>query len=280
MEDFNNKLKELLQENRIPFQQDKAAAWKSVQGCIGSETPVRSISPAFPLLKWAAGFAILIGVLGFLAYTTGGVSVSTTDGPTLTAFLPDGSEVILNTNTEITYNKWFWMVSKDLDLHGEGFFQVVPGGKFTVNTPQGAVAVLGTSFNVIGRQDVFEVACKTGRVAVSSASGNSVELTPGMKVHAVQGELHSDNIATEHVGKWIHDDFIFEGTPAKMVFDRLQARTKYEFIINDELNMTYSGQFSQNQSIEEILDIVCLPMNLAYDIKGNIITITKKQKHA
>ena len=96
--------------------------------------------------------------------------------------LPDGSRVLLNRNSRLTYPAHFADSSRDVVLTGEAFFEVVPNPThpFQVRAGHTVVRVLGTSFNVRAVGDSVRVAVRTGRVQLS-APRQAVVLTPNQQ---------------------------------------------------------------------------------------------------
>lgn len=78
--------------------------------------------------------------------------------------LPDNSTVVLTSNSELSYHKDNW--NRNVNLKGEAYFNVSTGSKFSINTTQGVVSVIGTEFQVKSNQDVMEVICTKGVVQV------------------------------------------------------------------------------------------------------------------
>jgi ferric-dicitrate binding protein FerR (iron transport regulator) len=89
--------------------------------------------------------------------------ITTRNGSKTKITLPDGSKVWLNAGSKLTYNKDFGNNTREIELTGEAFFDVVSlpltpsggGGKsktekmpFIIHTPQIDVHVVGTAFNV------------------------------------------------------------------------------------------------------------------------------------
>ncbi|MEM9931461.1 MAG: FecR domain-containing protein, partial [Bacteroidota bacterium] len=165
----------------------KQALWNAIDTATpAEETPIRSISGS-PKRKWwtiAAGIGMLI-LAGWVAYHFGQGDQMVTQmvavGEKLEEELPDGSVVYANAVTTLSYSPQEWSSARDVQLKGEAFFEVEKGSNFTVNTPQGTVEVLGTSFNVLAREDIFEVICYTGKVRVT-AGERTAELSPGQSV--------------------------------------------------------------------------------------------------
>lgn len=96
--------------------------------------------------------------------------------------LPDGSRVLLNRNSRLTYPARFADSSRTVVLRGEAFFEVAHDAAhpFRIRAGAASVRVLGTSFNVRARGDSVRVAVKTGRVQLSTPR-QSVVLTPNQQ---------------------------------------------------------------------------------------------------
>jgi len=127
------------------------------------------------LYKYAAVLLVLLTTSYFLFFNNT-ESYNTQFAETKTFNLPDNSEVILNANSNIEFNKKNWEDSRELTLNGEAYFKVSKGKKFDVNTEVGTISVLGTQFNVKERANYFEVKCFEGIVKVDY-DNTSKELT-------------------------------------------------------------------------------------------------------
>jgi len=138
-------------------------------------------------LKVAAILVVLLTSSYFLFFNSE-TSYSTEIAQTETLFLPDNSEVILNAQSNLAFNKKTWQENRTLDLDGEAFFKVTKGEKFSVHTLAGVVQVLGTQFNVKARDGFFEVKCYEGSVSVTQNNTNVV-LKPGKTFRIVNGEI-------------------------------------------------------------------------------------------
>ena len=110
---------------------------------------------------------LIIGLGLFFAYENNNVTYYGTNDIIPIVKLPDNSEVAINNNSEIEYQKWFWKNNRTIDLKGEAYFKVAKGKTFEVNTNLGKVTVLGTQFNVNSKDNTFEVTCYEGKVKVN-----------------------------------------------------------------------------------------------------------------
>lgn len=122
----------------------------------------KSISSMY--LKIAATLVVLLGIGSALFYIgqqsiVGQNSMNSID-------LPDDSKALLQNNSSLNYNQYFWFLNREVKLDGKAFFEVEKGKKFTVNTSHGKVEVLGTKFSVESDSAHFKVMCFEGEVAV------------------------------------------------------------------------------------------------------------------
>ena len=131
---------------------------------------------------------LVIGLGLFLGFQNFSSSTVYAENGALNSFnLPDNSEVVLNSGSEIEYRKWNWSNNRALELNGEAYFKVAKGQKFEVNTSLGKVTVLGTQFNVKQRDNRFDVTCYEGKVKVTYGDTETI-ITKGMSVAFVEGK--------------------------------------------------------------------------------------------
>jgi transmembrane sensor len=140
-----------------------------------------------------------------------------------TAFLlPDNSEVVLNSGSEINYKKWNWDSNRYLELKGEAYFKVAKGRRFVVQTNLGKVSVLGTQFNVKARKNRFDVLCYEGRVKVNYAK-IQILLTHGQSVTFENGKqvnLRVKSLKPE----WMDNQICFYKENIKSLLDEVQRQ--------------------------------------------------------
>ena len=116
-----------------------------------------------------------------LANNDKAIYYSTGNGKRINLFLPDSSEVILNANSEISYDPILWSEGKRIiRLQGEAYFRVtkIEGKKFDVLADDLRIKVLGTEFNVNVRDDKSEVVLEEGMVALDIGD-QKFDMKPG-----------------------------------------------------------------------------------------------------
>ncbi|MBO3697192.1 FecR family protein [Roseivirga sp. E12] len=139
--------------------------------------------------KYAAAAVVVIGISLIYYLTLPNYTVyETLAGQIETITLPDQSIVTLNANSKLRFDPDEFGENRHLLLTGEAFFEVTKGINFEVETDQGTVKVLGTSFNVWNRNNLLDVVCYTGKVNVSEQEF-SQDLIPGDGVRIDNGSF-------------------------------------------------------------------------------------------
>ncbi|MCY1722878.1 FecR domain-containing protein [Prolixibacteraceae bacterium Z1-6] len=190
--------------------------------------------------------------------------------------LPDGTEVVLNADSKIKWNKKKFNNARYLQLEGEAFFKVKKGDQFVIKTNNGTVEILGTQLNVFSRNEKFWVSCITGRVRVSANNMQQI-ITPGEWVQLNDSGLEkSESESIENTIMWKNGISHFEETQLDAIFAELERQfdVSIQFEGNGERKATID--FS-NDDLTEALDVVCIPMELNYEIKNKKINISEKQ---
>ena len=225
----------------------------------------------------AASLALLFGIW-YLLVRKPLTEVAVSKGQHFEYQLPDGSNVTLNADSKISFTKGKFIKDRHLNLDGEAFFNVRKGSTFTVNTEFADIKVLGTSFNIFARDNVFKVSCLTGKVSVSSKNQTYL-ITPGESVELVNNQLNkyidkSIDVSTN----WRIGEFYYENAPLGRVFQEIERQFNVNFVGIKTDRKYFTGSFT-NKNLVDALDIVCIPMGLTYEIGSNSnIFISEKTK--
>lgn len=181
--------------------------------------------------------------------------------------LPDGSVVELNADSELSFDTdWD---QRNIELKGEAFFEVKKGEAFTVETDFGSVQVLGTSFNVISREKLFEVACKTGKVVVNIPSKDFKKIIlPGDRISFNMSEVLEEQTTVETIGSWKKGQFYFDSKPLSQVFDELERQFDVDLETQGIDGQFFTGYFT-NQELATALTMICEPMDLTFAIRSD-----------
>lgn len=237
-----------------------------------------NITPLSSIRKWAAAAVILIAAMSSVIYFSINqnemLQIQTIAGSIETFQLPDGTEVILNSNSTISYDEETWLESRTLTLKGEAFFKVPSGTPFVVETVNGSVTVLGTEFNVKSRSGSFDASCFEGRIAVNIEDVTE-ELTPGEQVrYSEETGIEARTFEVSMEPRWTTGVIEVRDLPLSMVVEELQAVFGIELanpeLLSDEL---FTGSYPSN-NVETALRLVLEPFGYQFEYDDSTKKLT------
>lgn len=167
-----------------------------------------------PVIRWlnilvrsAAAVLLLIGITAAIATIYSRTmqpsqlcEISTDYGSKTTFKLPDGSTIVLNSKSKISYPTRFNKKFREVSLEGEAYFEVTKDAKhpFIVKTNGINVRVLGTTFNVKAypEEGTVETTLLTGHVKLEHTSSEGkthvIDLKPQQRATFIKdkGTIH------------------------------------------------------------------------------------------
>lgn len=258
---------DLVTGTRIDWGKSKEQVWLELEKRIESSQPVRIgvIDNPWVKLAMAAAFALLVGIPILMQVYTKSLTVPS--GQHSDILLPDQSRVRLNAQTTVTYKPLKWKFSRHVRLEGEAFFEVEPGKKFEVISVNGKTVVMGTSFNIYSRNNLYQVTCVTGKVRVTESKGKAeVIILQGQK--AALNPLGSlevqSGVNANQILSWLENKLSFTSVPLKQVFEEIGRQYGIIILIPENLENMYTGTFNRQTSIEQTLNLVCKPFDLKF----------------
>jgi len=280
LQDWQQKEALLFSKVEIPYEITKEQVWNFLQSRIDGEKSPLNTKPSFvvkpALIKHlrlvttlAATVILLVSILSFMRFYT--KTVVSNPGEQLTFRLPDNSEVKLNAQSTFKFQPYWWFAKRKIEFLGEGFFEVTPGKKFEVFSANGSTEVLGTSFNIFSRNQSYQVTCFTGKVKVVSPSSQEAILTPDYQ--AVIGENGVISVVKlsepESVTSWKDSMFNFTSVPLQLVIQEIERQYNISVILNTNFEFVYTGYFSKDKPVEEVLNLICKPFGLTFVKKSD-----------
>lgn len=238
------------------------------------EVKVRPLHTKAWVLGIAASIVLFIGLFTIIGDDI--VTVTTNFGEQKTVALLDGSEVILNSKSTITYDEKTWASKRTLFLEGEAFFKVNTGAAFTVNTANGAIEVLGTQFNVNTVSDLLEVVCFEGKVSVTTMT-DTIILLPTNSVRRINGNATEQWNTEATKPTWIDGESTFKSVPLHYVIKALEAQYNITIDAKDiDATTIYTGSFT-HKDLNTALKTVFKSLQIQYTEKekGNIYLNSK-----
>ncbi|MDO6819834.1 FecR family protein [Zobellia sp. 1_MG-2023] len=207
---------------------------------------------------------------------------TTSVGENKTIELSDGTVIMLNSNTSISYPSIFSTNNREVVLQGEAFFDVTHDANrpFIVKTDGGMkIHVLGTSFNVKSypEDSHMETTLVSGKVRVVEEKDNkTVFLNPSQRATYIKKEdkIIIDKVDTEVFTAWREGKLVYDETPIREVISDLKRKYHISIAVASPtiMNYKYTGTFD-NLTIEEILDLFEVSSPINYKLTQNKITL-------
>lgn len=255
----------------ISFSKSKDEIWDQINHKIENKNQentisIKKASVLKPRLFYsiAATLLILLGTFSILRYYS--TTIISPKNQHINVTLPDGSDVTLNSNSTLTYYPLWWQLSRKVSLTGEAFFDVKKGNSFNVESSLGETFVLGTSFNIFSRDDKYRVACVTGKVKVVSITNEKAILSPNYHAEIIEdGNIKvtkKNNV--DFATKWMEKMFDFTSIPLHDVINEIEYFYNVTINANKELDYYYTGHFSKQKPVEEVLNLLCKPFGLTF----------------
>ncbi|HWV64962.1 FecR family protein [Chitinophaga sp.] len=219
----------------------------------------------------------------------GFVEISTPKGNRESITLEDGSSLELNAGSKVRYPEHFGAGSRTIFLEeGEAFFNVAPdpARQFVVHTGELATTALGTAFNIraYASENKVTVALVSGKVKVDQLDKNShpassLILQPSEQISYDRISLSlvkSVFSKPEDITGWKQGYLVFRDAPYNEIVTGIENR--YGITVVNESNKkewNYNGSF-KNESLKDVMDIICLAKSLSYTIKKDTVYLQNK----
>jgi transmembrane sensor len=278
-----------------PVEVEKAlsATWQKIHQANQTNTVSITELPARRLFTAGriAAAAVLLGLVLMTAWfwMAGGrqpaaawVETYNPKGIRSSIVLPDGSKVWLAADSRLKYPRQFAAHRRDLYLEGEAFFEVMrnPQKPFVVQLKEGAVQVLGTSFDIKAYATNEEVitSVATGKVAFIGRHNNddTVLLTPNKKsVYNIRTGITEVKPTDALADKaWIDGILWFDVATLGEIAVTLERYYGKTVVFRDERlkQYRYTGKFVNNQPAE-ILHFLSKTKAFHYTVSDSLIVI-------
>ncbi|MBC7747457.1 MAG: FecR domain-containing protein [Methylotenera sp.] len=241
--------------------------------------------------KTATIAAIGIALIGIVflfnpEYNHRTIIQSTAKGEQKTLLLPDGSQILLNANSSLSYSSDF-KTKRNLILSGEAYFKVIknPNRPFIVKSEQFETKVLGTSFTIKAyKNQSNEIKVLTGIVEVNSTENTSWKfiLTKNQQLKFSKSMLPVQSFATnEDFLAWTKNTLIFTNSTLGEAAETLENKFNVSIIFDshDLRELRITGKFKK-ENLNNILQSIAVVKQLEIEfITQNQIYIREKNKN-
>jgi len=266
--------------------------------------------------RWAAAVVLILTISSVFFYTSRQQPINRLAsivvhhiyvpyGKTKRIVLPDGTKVKLNAGSTFSYPEVFSKASREVNLEGEGFFEVTKNAKkpFLVHTSALTIKVLGTVFNVKAyRNDKnIETTLLRGKVQVElkDKPEKNIILLPNEKLIVDNSLLSAMNTAATNAKEakieyqvtalpqvkaediketaWLDNRLVFTNESFEEVAKQLERKYDVQMIFEEPSlkNEQISGVL-ENESLEQALQIIQLTTPFKFRIDGQAIHLAHK----
>ncbi len=205
-------------------------------------------------------------------------------GKTFELQLSDGTQILLNADTKITYPVNFLPdEERIIRLRGEAYFQVAKDSlrPFIAQTSNQKVQVYGTTFNIKAYpEDLFdETVLIEGSVGITTTE-SEVKIVPGQRATTRRGrEPEVEEVNTADYTAWIQGGMVFHADRFDKIIKVLERRfdikidNKYEQLNQER----FTASFKKPEDIEQILNLFIKSRTFEYEREGKHMTIYKPE---
>ncbi len=193
--------------------------------------------------------------------------------------LKDASEVALNANSNLVYEKDFDGKTRSLKLNGEAYFKVAknPDKPFIVKVGGAEVKVLGTEFNLDENKALGTVTLSVteGRVLFSSAE-SKVEVTAGERALFANNKIIKSKLKSSNCIAWKTGTIEFEKASLTEVLETvLDHFSEVKEIENNSSDSdSYITTRFNNPSLEDVLVELRIHFKKKFEINDNKLIIS------
>ncbi len=214
------------------------------------------------------------------------IEKSNPKGRRSTITLKDGSKVVLNSESKLSYSSNYGDSTREITLEGEAFFEVTKNAEIPFVVVGGSVTIitLGTSFNVSNfpEDEDVTVSLVTGKVKVmennpAEKSGNkSYILEPNDQIKFLKGAKTFERMQYDGDGEYLWKEGIISFSQANLpdIVRELERWYGVNIDIGNGSNsmVRYDGIFN-NQSLENVLKAMSFSLNFGFTIEDKDIKI-------
>ncbi len=233
----------------------------------------RLFRPRFNYVGFSMVFLIIVLIL-HKSYST--TNILTSNAERQTVQLPDGSNIVLHSESKITYYKDFNDSHREITLEGEAYFSVKKSpAPFIINTDYGIITVLGTTFNVRSREDGFEVGVNKGQVNVSnkicSLILNSGEI---VRTNSIFTQNNLKNVSYDNYPGWINNKLYCQNTKLAEVCSEIERTFNITISFSNPnlKNISVTGLI-EISNLENALATVAILTQHEFKLEGDTCTI-------
>ena len=197
--------------------------------------------------------------------------------------LPDGSRVMINSASTISYTSDYNVKERNVFLSGEAYFDVASNADipFVVHADKVSVTALGTEFNVKAYAEDPYVVTTLVEGSVRTEAGTQYELLTRAQEASYNKEaevlLAYDVKDITRAVPWIRNELLFENEPLADIAVTLERMYNVTIVFEDEAAKGYSYTgLIRNNSLQNVLELISSTSPVGYKMNSGIIRFYMK----
>jgi ferric-dicitrate binding protein FerR (iron transport regulator) len=238
-----------------------------------------------------AAFAAAVVILGIMLWSDHADSVSDPEifeivaerGQKSSVTLPDGSRVMINSASTISYTSDYNVKERNVFLSGEAYFDVASNADipFVVHADKVSVTALGTEFNVKAYAEDPYVVTTLVEGSVRTEAGTQYELLTRAQEASYNKEadvlLAYDVKDISRAVPWIRNELLFENESLADIAVTLERMYNVTIVFEDEAAKGYSYTgLIRNNSLQNVLELISSTSPVGYKMNSGIIRFYMK----
>ncbi|PSL36104.1 FecR family protein [Chitinophaga ginsengisoli] len=199
----------------------------------------------------------------------GSASILVPAGKDYKIFLSDGSEIHLNSESELTFPLTFSGNKREIIINGEAYLKVAKKASqpLIVHLPNGTIEVLGTSFNVNTYDtDIYKIALVEGSLKVNTENSNII-LKPGEEAVTSKNGLKIIRFDASVTLAWQEGKYYIETQTLTDLTATISRWYGITVVIDSEnaSKQRFSGILRRDQPIEDFLKGIKITNAIQYE---------------
>jgi ferric-dicitrate binding protein FerR (iron transport regulator) len=206
------------------------------------------------------------------------------NGQKTKVLLPDGTQVWLNSKSQLVYSSDFNRNDRKVKLEGEAFFDVSKSTdqRFVVEASSVNVVVYGTAFNIAAYQDeeTIDISLLRGKIGIENRTDNRklTDILPNQLISVSKRDMQWSvrDCDAQIESLWTQNKLKFENAPAAEVFYKLERWYGMNIHIENPNKEIRYGFTLKSESLREMLNEINKITPINYEINGEEVIVRYK----
>ena len=191
--------------------------------------------------------------------------------------LSDGSVVMLNAGSKLSFPTGFRGSERRVTLEGEAFFEVAKNAAmpFIVNVDGNAIRVLGTKFNVSSYKEDNGITATLleGSIRFTDKNNHDLTLKPNQQVISMADKLSLADVNAADYAAWTKGEFLFNDMPIAIVMQKLARWYNVEVDVKALPDKNLYLKITRNANINDVLKLLSKATDIHFELEENKILL-------